>query len=718
MSGYFNSTFWTGIVLQESHAVPAIRRAVIAIAALYKALETAPTSELKVNIIQSFDNKHHEYAVLQYIKAIQSLSQYISQWNSPQLRPTLIACLLFVCFETISGSYSSAVQQTYGGLKILRSYYAGQPGSQPWLPKQVLPKDSKVQKSGYITQALRDHMGRDPMLKETSILSHIEDYLEDENSLQPTIEPPLADESNNTLLNQHEQHQSIPLRRVTVKSLEKKQYRSQGRSNASYRAGNEQSSHGARDTSQSNSDFNDLLSKHSPQPSQIFSTLETHFSPLPTISEISTPAPQNPSLVLSPSYAPQTEARPASGKSPPVTPDLTPPTLHYDLTIEETIIRTIVRLDGQALFFGTVPGTPPLIWDIHKVYHLPIVTTFSNFESAYSCWDFLMDRALQFCRRTLFNRAYTPQIADSREYIASQYKSHMNELAAFKNAFEPILGAALTPENTVTDPAALVVSLYYRCTIIMLAVVTSDSEMVYDAFLLDFQYIVQTCARLIAQTTTQTPRFIFDVGIVLPLHFTATKCRDSVVRREAIELLWTSPRQEGMWDGMLSARIGKWVMSCEEGLPSFLAPLNVSTRIASGSIAEKSRSAYPSPHRTKEEIGERGHAESMRKAPQTVAEAIERWFEQLSENASSADLIQGTGIEDVGISAEGSNLSIGTPNSKTVEGKVWSVPEENRVRLVVVDFHIPDRYVKVKCQTAVLLGSDGMRTERETIIAW
>ena len=50
-------------------------------------------------------------------------------------------------------------------------------------------------------------------------------------------------------------------------------------------------------------------------------------------------------------------------------------------------------------------------------------------------------------------------------------------------------------------------------------------------------------------------------------------------------------------------------------------------------------------------------------------------------------------------------------------GTGWYVPEENRVQLMVVDFHMPERYIKVKCQRP-LVGRDGKREERETVIAW
>jgi hypothetical protein len=356
----------------------------------------------------------------------------------------------------------------------------------------------------------------------------------------------------------------------------------------------------------------------------------------------------------------------------------------------------MVRVDcySEGLFFGIVPAIPPLIWDIHKFYHLPFPAAFSNLEAARRCWDFLMDRALQFYRRTLFNRAYCPQIADTQECILIQYRSYMSELTAFKHAFEPILTAALTPEDVVADPAALVVSLYYHCTLIMLSVVVSDSEMVYDAFLSEFRYIVDTCARLISYSniTTGVPRFTFDVGIVPPLHLTAIKCRDPVVRQEAIDLLFASPRQEGMWDSVLSARIAKWVARCEE------------------------EGLQPSQPSRRHKMAERSLGRNERKVPKTATGAIERWLEQLSDHADNIDLIDIVGMGDDGVAAEDLDSLVGTPKMETVEEMALNVPEENRVRLTVVEFHIPERYIKVKCQRA-LVGLE-LKEEREIVIAW
>jgi hypothetical protein len=60
------------------------------------------------------------------------------------------------------------------------------------------------------------------------------------------------------------------------------------------------------------------------------------------------------------------------------------------------------------------------------------------------------------------------------------------------------------------------------------------------------------------------PSFSADMGIVPPLFMVATKCRDPTLRRQAIQLLKSSARREGMWDSNMAARISEWVMTLEE----------------------------------------------------------------------------------------------------------------------------------------------------------
>jgi hypothetical protein len=390
-----------------------------------------------------------------------------------------------------------------------------------------------------------------------------------------------------------------------------------------------------------------------------------------------------------------------------------------------------------------VPGIPPLYWDIHKVWHLSIPTYFPDFHSAQRCWDFLMDRALQFYRRTTFNRAYAPLSSDSPASIAKQHAFYRNALNKFAVSFQPILSTAISPDGSeIINPAALILSLYLKCTSIILANILEDSEMVYDSFLPDFKYIVRTCFRLIsAQEKTQlpkNPRFSFDVGVIPPLHLTATKCRDSGTRRAAIDLLFASPRQEGMWDGVLSARIGIWIVGVEEeGLLPEIDPdsddsgsyLENSWPRASGEVQELGQSSYgyPSPPEVVDERGLGGGWQDGRKISDVVNKMVGH---RVNEFAIDGKLINGVKVR----AASDSRFKTSAKRSSALEygkgkgverggestgtgGKGSVVPKENRVQLLVVDFHIPERFIKVKCQRAVP-SKDGAREERETVIAW
>ena len=757
LSGFFDPSFWTRIVLQESHNVPPIRHAVIAIGALNKSLETAPPPDLKVNVIQSIDKKHHEHAVLQYLKAIQALNNYISTSDNPQLRIALVACLLFVCFETFQGSYASAVQQTYGGLKILRSYYQGKPGSKPWIPQRSPAKSTtKAVVSGLTCKAMR--WGCDNVSKAEVIATHTDEYLEGETYLQLDSTGTIAAISDAFVYDPSVEQHDHP-RSMTGTNFKEEQYRtrmalpSRKQSMVSRNFIKSQS----RDMTP-DEQHHQLMHKRSLYPSSPTSdsfrkssatsnsTMTTEFStfsiPRKALSVYSSSSVPTPGTYTPPSTGPHTplpssvppSQPPASvlstkRKRPLVSRSPTPPPLHNDFAIEEILIQTFVRLDGQGLFFGMIPGIPPLIWDIHKTWHLAIPSSFQDFTSARRCWDFLQDRALQFFRRTSFNRAYAPAASDKPEQIAAELSTYLNQLDTFASAFQPILDNAIADDGTIVNAAALLLSLYHKTTVITLASIPSDSEMVYDVFLLDFRYIVRTSALLIASNdsmkTPPNPRFAFEVGIVPPLHVVAIRCRDPVVRREAVELLFASPRQEGMWDGVLSARIGMWMTSCEEdGLSppplddsrySSLSQGSSPGSSGGGRREDRGRFSYPSPPQFVEDVATRGGFEDRKRISDVVSEVVGK-NEVIKLEADRSVHTAGSSPRARSISEEWKRKAMGRTGREAV-GKHWMVPEDNRVRLMTVDFHIPERYIKVKCQKA-LLGADGTREERETVIAW
>jgi hypothetical protein len=124
MSGHFNSDLWGSLVLQACEVDTSIRRAIIALAALNSTSELCYARE-NMDLEMRIDaQKHHQFAIRQYSKAIQSMRQAALMGNQ-DLRTMLISCIVIVCFETFHGNHKSAAKQIMIGLDIIESKVFG-----------------------------------------------------------------------------------------------------------------------------------------------------------------------------------------------------------------------------------------------------------------------------------------------------------------------------------------------------------------------------------------------------------------------------------------------------------------------------------------------------------------------------------------------------------------------------------------------------------------
>lgn len=100
----------------------------------------------------------------------------------------------------------------------------------------------------------------------------------------------------------------------------------------------------------------------------------------------------------------------------------------------------------------------------------------------------------------------------------------------------------------------------------------ADDQMMWDKYGEIFEQVVALAESILVISpsqntktcTNRTPMFTLDADIVGPLYDLARRCREPLVRRKAIRLLYTYPRQEGMWDGVLAARVAEQVVAIEE----------------------------------------------------------------------------------------------------------------------------------------------------------
>lgn len=99
----------------------------------------------------------------------------------------------------------------------------------------------------------------------------------------------------------------------------------------------------------------------------------------------------------------------------------------------------------------------------------------------------------------------------------------------------------------------------------------STSEMIWDALLPYFQRVTALGEEMsraydleIRSHPKNRPVFSLDMNVIAPLYAVSHKCRDPIVRRKALALLHSHPRQEGIWDSVLTARVAERMIKIEE----------------------------------------------------------------------------------------------------------------------------------------------------------
>ena len=116
--------------------------------------------------------------------------------------------------------------------------------------------------------------------------------------------------------------------------------------------------------------------------------------------------------------------------------------------------------------------------------------------------------------------------------------------------------------------AVALLSMYFTTSSIWLMTCLEKAQECYDGYHTQFKNILEA-AELIVNISEGQPQseilFTFEMGLVPPLYFTATKCRHPALRRQAVSLIQRAPGKEGMWDRAEMTYMAQKVIIMEEG---------------------------------------------------------------------------------------------------------------------------------------------------------
>ncbi len=102
---------------------------------------------------------------------------------------------------------------------------------------------------------------------------------------------------------------------------------------------------------------------------------------------------------------------------------------------------------------------------------------------------------------------------------------------------------------------------------IILANSLFGGEIIFNHYISKFRDLIDLCRELLQLETdkakTATIVFTFDVGVIPPLFWAASRCRDHVISREAMNILSKPHSIEGPWSSIVAAGFAKQIVAVE-----------------------------------------------------------------------------------------------------------------------------------------------------------
>ncbi|KAJ9292697.1 transcriptional regulator family: Fungal Specific TF [Paecilomyces variotii] len=233
--------------------------------------------------------------------------------------------------------------------------------------------------------------------------------------------------------------------------------------------------------------------------------------------------------------------------------------------VDKELVELFVRLNIQKSLFGRpliTLNAPKPIQDSSSCCR----ASFSTIPEARVLLDSLTERALKFIRLTKSGQdcsMTTTELLGEQAHITTALDDWSRQ---FENLTKK---SKRTKQSDSRGP--LILKMQYLVARIWLKTCLSPDEMVFDNHISDFEEIISNASTFMNEATNSQNKkdesydtFCGDMGIIPPLYYTAVKCREPILRRKAIDLISNYNRREGMWDGIMYAKVAEFVVAREE----------------------------------------------------------------------------------------------------------------------------------------------------------
>ncbi|KAM7222398.1 hypothetical protein V8F06_002176 [Rhypophila decipiens] len=245
--------------------------------------------------------------------------------------------------------------------------------------------------------------------------------------------------------------------------------------------------------------------------------------------------------------------------------------------IKQHLVPVYTRLSLTSLMIGCDPVAIPM--SLKTAVEIPVAFETID-EVRYTLYDF-MDECLRFTKKTRHIKV-SSVLPSSEEMRAFEDEQNylLSKHAKFNVAFS--LYQSTMAQDAPPGSIALI-QIHIHTTFIMLSTALSRREVVFDDHITSFSAIIPLATSFMdalalpplgvaagqapsaADTRRFSAMFAFEMHVIAPLYFVATKCRHPAVRRSALQLLKRNPaRRENLWRANIMASIAEYIMKVEE----------------------------------------------------------------------------------------------------------------------------------------------------------
>ena len=211
-------------------------------------------------------------------------------------------------------------------------------------------------------------------------------------------------------------------------------------------------------------------------------------------------------------------------------------------------------------------------------FGLHIPACFTSLEEAQNSLCYHQNRCLKTAynldQAALQNTPFGPLVESA--YLESYSRTRdlfRDILRKWSSAFEAFLAKASPTMDSKALRGAAVLKISHRISWLHIEYHGQNrllNSRCWDPFGRECEEIVDLATSVVnlhnhgSSDSSKKPIFFMDMNIVTPLFTIAHRCRDPIIRRRAIALLYSAPRQEGLWHSIITARVAEKIMKIEE----------------------------------------------------------------------------------------------------------------------------------------------------------